>query len=202
MPRWLIDFLYDFQCSTWHFNFAELDIQIDYDDRGLYTKTAVENLNKLFARLNEINRGKKHLIILLDEVIINHDCIDFSGLQLVYHNITIIIAIIALELQNIELSNNQFGHITSYRHNSNLRNKMKHWRIRLCIRFKLEFINSLESKWTTMEICINQKSMYKIPFQLAAFLELTCTRSTNENCNLILFMHLCADLKLSNSSAE
>ena len=69
-----------------------MDVEID-TDRRLYTKPAVENLNKLFARLNEINRGKKHLIILLDEVIINHDCIDFSGLQLVYHNITIIIAI-------------------------------------------------------------------------------------------------------------
>ena len=70
-----------------------MDIQIEYDDRGIYAKTAIENLNKLFAKLNDMNRGKNHLIILIDEVIINHDCIDFSGLQLDYPFITIIIAI-------------------------------------------------------------------------------------------------------------
>ena len=70
-----------------------MDIQIDYDDRGLYTKTAVENLNKLFAKLNEINKGKNHLIILIDEVIVNYDCIDFSGLQLNYPFISITIVV-------------------------------------------------------------------------------------------------------------
>ena len=70
-----------------------MDIQIEYDDIRRYTKTAVENLNKLFAKLNEMNRGKKHIIILLDEVITNKDCIDFSGIRLDYPFITIIIAV-------------------------------------------------------------------------------------------------------------
>ena len=69
------------------------DGQIEFDDRGIYIKTAVEKLNQLIAKLNEMNRGKKHLIILVDEVIIDHDCIDFSGLRLHYPFITIIIAI-------------------------------------------------------------------------------------------------------------
>ena len=73
------------------FNFLELDIE--YDDKSFFEKTAVENLNKLFAILNQMYRGKKHLIILLDEVIINHDCTDFSGLQLDHPFITIILAI-------------------------------------------------------------------------------------------------------------
>ena len=70
-----------------------MDIQIEYDDRRLCTKPAVENLNKLFARLNEINKGKKHIIILLDEVQVDLDCIDFSELRLDYPFITIIIAV-------------------------------------------------------------------------------------------------------------
>ena len=40
-----------------------------------------------------MNKGKKHIVILLDEVIINHDCTDFSGLQLDHPFITIILAI-------------------------------------------------------------------------------------------------------------
>ena len=47
----------------------------------------------MFAKLNAKNNGKKHIIILLDEVIVNHDCIDFSGLRLDYPFITIIIAV-------------------------------------------------------------------------------------------------------------
>ena len=69
-----------------------MDVEID-TDRGTYTKTAVENLNTVFAKLNELIKGKKHIIIVLDEVIINYDCIDFSGLRLDYPSITIIIAI-------------------------------------------------------------------------------------------------------------
>ena len=71
-----------------------MGVQIDLSGRygTLYAKPAVENLNKLFAKLNEINNGKKHIIILLDEVIIDLDCIDFSELQLDYPFITIIIA--------------------------------------------------------------------------------------------------------------
>lgn len=71
----------------------ELGIPIESDDRGLYTRIAVENMNKLFAKLNEMNKGKKHIIILFDEVIINHDCFDFSGLRLNYPFISIIIAV-------------------------------------------------------------------------------------------------------------
>ena len=71
-----------------------MNIQIEIKGASLYAKPAVENINKLFSKLNEINnKGKKHIIILLDEVIINYNCIDFSGLQLDYPFITIIIAI-------------------------------------------------------------------------------------------------------------
>ena len=62
-------------------------------DGSLYVKPAVENLNKLFAKVNEMNKEKKHIIILLDEVIINYDCIDFAELQLDYPFITIIISV-------------------------------------------------------------------------------------------------------------
>ena len=69
-----------------------MDIHLDLQ-YGIYSKTAVENLNELFSKLNEINRGKKHIIILLDEVMIHFDCINFSEIQLDYPFITIIIAI-------------------------------------------------------------------------------------------------------------
>ena len=69
-----------------------MNIYIELDG-SLYVKPAVQNLNKLFSKLNEMNRGKKHIIILLDEVIVNFDCIDFSELQLDYPFITIIIAV-------------------------------------------------------------------------------------------------------------
>ena len=74
---------------------TDLDIKIELTGRTgkFYARPAVENLNKLFAKLNEINRGKKHIIILIDEVIIDYDCIDFNELQLDYPFITILIAV-------------------------------------------------------------------------------------------------------------
>ena len=70
-----------------------MNIHVEIEGRWLYGKPAIDNLNKLFVKLNEINKGKKHIIILLDEVIINYDCIDFSELHLDYPFITIIIAV-------------------------------------------------------------------------------------------------------------
>lgn len=71
----------------------EMDIHVEFTSNYNFAEPAVENLNKLFAKLNEMNRGKKHIIILLDEVMIHYDCIDFSALQLEYPFMTIIIAV-------------------------------------------------------------------------------------------------------------
>ena len=51
------------------------------------------NLNKLFKKINEINQGRKQYIILLDEVILNNDGMDFSELQLISSFINVLIAI-------------------------------------------------------------------------------------------------------------
>lgn len=71
---------------------SELGIYIEHED-GIFTKQAVENLNKLFAEIDRQNKGKRHIIILLDEIIVNFDCLDFSTLKLDYPNITVIMAI-------------------------------------------------------------------------------------------------------------
>ena len=71
-----------------------VELGIDFDLKGgLFAKPAVENLNKLFKKINEINQGKKQYIILLDEVILNNDGMDFSELQLISSFINVLIAI-------------------------------------------------------------------------------------------------------------
>ena len=69
-------------------HFLELGIDFQYEQT-----TAVENLNKLFKKINEIDQEKKQYIILLDEIIINNDGMDFSELQLIYPFINILMAI-------------------------------------------------------------------------------------------------------------
>ena len=39
--------------------FLELEIDVELKDLSLFAKPAVENLNKLFKKINEINQGKK-----------------------------------------------------------------------------------------------------------------------------------------------
>ena len=70
-----------------------MEIDVELKDLSLFAKPAVENLNKLFKKINEINQGKKQYIILLDEIIINHDGMNFLELQLIYSYINILMAI-------------------------------------------------------------------------------------------------------------
>ena len=58
-----------------------------------YAKPAVENLNKLFKKINEMNCGRKQYIILVDEIADNYDCFDFSTLQLTYSFIHVLMAV-------------------------------------------------------------------------------------------------------------
>ena len=70
----------------------DLGIEIEYDGT-FYTKTAVENLNKLFSKIKEQNKFKKQYIILLDEIYIGNDGMDFSDLHLIFPFINILMAI-------------------------------------------------------------------------------------------------------------
>ena len=50
-------------------------------------------MNKLFKKINEKNHGQKQYIILIDEIIVNYDCFDFSILQLIYSFINVLMAV-------------------------------------------------------------------------------------------------------------
>ena len=74
--------------------FPELGVEIEMQSNGRkYEKRATENINKLLRKLFDMNKQQKHIILLIDEVVINYDDFDFSLLQLMYPFIHILIAI-------------------------------------------------------------------------------------------------------------
>ena len=74
--------------------FEELGVQIDVQSNGrILAKPATENLNKLFKKIHEVYGQKRHIILLIDEVIVNYDDFDFSLLQLMYPFIHVLIAV-------------------------------------------------------------------------------------------------------------
>ena len=88
----------------WNFTFAiqfhtifdvvisELGLHIEWKN-GDYAKTAPFNLKKLLNKINELNRGDKHYILVIDELVVNNDGIDFSLLELDFPNITVLVSV-------------------------------------------------------------------------------------------------------------
>ena len=74
--------------------FPELGVEIEMQSNGRkYEKRATENINKLLRKLFDMNKQQKHIILLIDEVVTNHDDFDFSLLQLMCPFINILIAV-------------------------------------------------------------------------------------------------------------
>ena len=60
----------------------------------IFAKSATENLNKLLEKIHGNNQEeKKQIILLIDEVVVNFDNLDFTLLQLMYPFIHILIAV-------------------------------------------------------------------------------------------------------------